>query len=241
MRYRRPSHEGAVQSLHLPGYQRRQRSVTSNNSSSISTKSPPWTLTQRPQELSTAWPEDDQLTVDGDPSTMSAVSSWQEEAHWMSFRNAVQYFATLTIHENSADDTSSANYSCSSTSRTILPSVKEPPEHDSPVLPPPPVHHVGLQSMASDTYNSDILADHDDLLAAGASIISNFSTGESTNAGQPGASHDVATTPSAQSSKLASELAETKMRLALAQAERDELEFALMMGRSPEASSPTAT
>jgi hypothetical protein len=83
-------------------------------------------------------------------------TSWQEEAHWMSFRNAVQQFASLKLTDEEFLEADEDELS------------------DEEVSPKPP-------SPSSSTVSS-----------------------------------------------LASDLAETKMRLALAQAERDELEFALL-------------
>jgi hypothetical protein len=83
-------------------------------------------------------------------------TSWQEEAHWMSFHNAVQQFAYLKLTDEEfleADEDELSD------------------EEASPKPPPPSSSTVSL---------------------------------------------------------LASDLAETKIRLALAQAERDELEFALL-------------
>lgn len=239
MRHRRSLQESSTHALHHVGIQRRPRSVTSNNSSSISTKSPPWTLTRRPQEQSTTWPEDDQLTVDGDPSVMSAISSWQEEAHWMSFRNALHCF--VTIHENQTDDASSANYSASTTSRTIVPSVNASvlEAHENDLHAPECQFRRPSIPSLGDNYRDEILADHDDLVAAGVSLFGNSSTAADTSA-RPSGNQGTTNSPSPHSSKLASELAETKMRLALAQAERDELEFALITGSS-ESRSHSAT
>jgi hypothetical protein len=101
----------------------------------------------------------DDITVDHSNNT--AQSSWQEEAHWMSFRNAVQKFALLktsntAIAEEDEDDESAESTAWKHVQRSSSPS-----------------------SSSSGT------------------------------------------------SALASDLAETRMRLALAQAERDELEFVL--------------
>jgi hypothetical protein len=100
------------------------------------------------------------LGLDDDETNTSfnnptAASSWQEEAHWMSFRNAVRQFASLKLTQEEDDED------------------KLSQEEESSPKP--------LSSPSNST-----------------------------------------------SSSLASDLAETKMRLALAQAERDELEFALL-------------
>lgn len=88
------------------------------------------------------------------------ASSWQEEAHWMSFRHAVQQFASLKL-------------------------AKE--------------EEVIEEEDASDKEQE-----------------------ETARAPSP------ANSAASGVSSLTSDLAETKMRLALAQAERDELEFALL-------------
>ncbi|KAI2512285.1 hypothetical protein MHU86_2161 [Fragilaria crotonensis] len=103
----------------------------------------------------------DDLTVDHSNS-ITVQSSWQEEAHWMSFRHAVQKFAMLKtrsapIQEEDEDGESEENNDSNNIQRVSSPS-----------------------SSLSET------------------------------------------------SALASDLAETRMRLALAQAERDELEFVLL-------------
>ncbi len=93
------------------------------------------------------------------PSIITAAqvpSSWQEEAHWMSFRHAVHQFASLALKEEDSDEDE-------------VPLMKEKPP-------------------------------------------------------SPATSDDTASGVSS----LTADLAETKMRLALAQAERDELEFALL-------------
>ena len=104
--------------------------------------------------------EGDDLTVDHNSITLQ--SSWQEEAHWMSFRHAVQKFAllktrTTAIEEEGEDAESEESKESKNLQRVSSPS-----------------------SSLSET------------------------------------------------SALASDLAETRMRLALAQAERDELEFVLL-------------
>eukprot|EP00545_Synedropsis_sp_CCMP1620_P012746 CAMPEP_0119004990 /NCGR_PEP_ID=MMETSP1176-20130426/1465_1 /TAXON_ID=265551 /ORGANISM="Synedropsis recta cf, Strain CCMP1620" /LENGTH=154 /DNA_ID=CAMNT_0006956751 /DNA_START=22 /DNA_END=486 /DNA_ORIENTATION=+ len=102
-------------------------------------------------------------------SNNTAASTWQEEAHWMSFRNAVQKFALLKT---------------STTASTIQEEDNEEDEESSAVSPK--WNHVARQRSSSPVSSS-----------------------------------------SSSDSALASDLAETKMRLALAQAERDELEFVL--------------
>lgn len=99
------------------------------------------------------------LDLDDDDTSLNneaACTSWQEEAHWMSFRNAVQQFASLKLTDEKL-----------------------------------------------------LEADEDEL------------SEEEASPKPPSPSNSTA-------SSLASDLAETKMRLALAQAERDELEFALL-------------
>ena len=95
---------------HYQGGRRRPPTTTpdhNNNDnyidSSLSSYSPPWELTPRPHEQPTAWPaDDDDHNYDGlteafsraaIQSTATDASTWQEEAHWMSFRNAVHCFA----------------------------------------------------------------------------------------------------------------------------------------------------
>lgn len=109
---------------------------------------------------------EDEITVYSAPHP--TISSWQEEAHWMSFRHAVQQFASHTL-------------------------VKEAKDKDA-------IH----EDVASSIEQNQ---DHQK------------KTHNSTTAHSP---------TSSISSSLASDLAETKMRLALAQAERDELEFQLL-------------
>jgi hypothetical protein len=103
----------------------------------------------------------DDLTVD-QSNSITVQSSWQEEAHWMSFRHAVQKFTLLKtrsapIEEEDEDEECDATNDSNVIQRVSSPS-----------------------SSLSET------------------------------------------------SALASDLAETRMRLALAQAERDELEFVLL-------------
>lgn len=87
-----------------------------------------------------------------------ATSSWQEEAHWMSFRHAVQQFASLKPTKEEEEEVEVE---------------EESPRAKAPSPAPSDGAASGVSSLTSD-------------------------------------------------------LAETKMRLALAQAERDELEFALL-------------
>ena len=106
----------------------------------------------------------DDLTADH-CSSNSIQSSWQEEAHWMSFRHAVQKFAqlktsTVAIEEDEEDIESEESNEWKHVQRSLSPS-----------------------------------------------------------------------SSSSEASTLASDLAETRMRLALAQAERDELEFVLFQNQ----------
>ena len=235
--------------VHHPGRQRRQRSAVSPNSS-LSSYSPPWTMTQRPQSQSVAWPEDDVLTDDGEgPSLATAMSSWQEEAHWMSFRNAVQYFSSLTIHEatinESLDGSAASSFAPSAT--TLLSS----PEN------PPPVRHIGVHSSFSATAPVENCAGErsasTDIMTTPANslspplIVRRASKSSSSHHHQQvlantdlNANGSITSTSTKESlayvQSMASDLAETKMRLALAQAERDELEFALISGAKSERS-----
>ena len=237
--------------IHHPGRQRRQRSAVSPNSS-LSSYSPPWTMTQRPQSQSVAWPEDDVLTDDGEgPSLATAMSSWQEEAHWMSFRNAVQYFSSLTIHEatinESLDGSAASSFAPSAT--TLLSS----PEN------PPPVRHIGVHSSFSATAPVENCAGErsasTDIMTTPANslspplIVRRASKSSSSHHQQQqqvlantdlNANGSITSTSTKESlayvQSMASDLAETKMRLALAQAERDELEFALISGAKSERS-----
>lgn len=224
------------------GRHRRPRSVTSNNSS-LSSYSPPWTMTHRPQSQSTAWPgEDDDdddidaLTEDGDRSVAAVpVSSWQEEAHWMSFRNAVQYFATMTIQEV---PTNNVNDSLGGSSSSMA-AVSSTSEH-----PAPPVRHIGLKSPSTGALHTNdtplAVTNPDspnlDVTLGGASSFSNSTVGDK---GDSKSSNENTSKKEEQSvlKSMASDLAETRMRLALAQAERDELEFALMMSNHSESRS----
>lgn len=107
-------------------------------------------------------------------SNNTATSTWQEEAHWMSFRNAVQKFALMKT---------------STTSSTI------PEEEDD-----------------EDEASGDSTTEWDHVARQRSSSPASSSSSDSA---------------------LASDLAETKMRLALAQAERDELEFVLFQQQQP--------
>lgn len=112
------------------------------------------------------WNQVDDLTSNGDDQeSTSTASTWHEEAHWMSFRLAVQQFASVKL-----------------TAATSV--IQEEENEDSDVE--------NSSAIATEAFNS-------------------------------------------QSSKndVFSDLAETKMRLALAQAERDELEFTLLQRNSP--------
>ena len=127
----------------------RSRQAESNSRSSNETSLTP-NSTGTP--WSHVWNNFDDHSLDAtEQQQEAAASSWQEEAHWMSFRHAVQQFASLKIAEVEEQEEESA----SSQSKSPSPS-------------------------------------------------------------------------NSVTSSLASDLAETKMRLALAQAERDELEFALL-------------
>lgn len=104
---------------------------------------------------------------DHDGRSSSTISTWHEEAHWMSFRLAVQQFASIKL---------------------------------------------------GDTLSSSIIHEEE--------------------------TEDDETTPrmvaacptnNAETTNVLTDLAETKMRLALAQAERDELEFTLLQRQSPRA------
>jgi len=107
----------------------------------------------------------DDLTSVHHSISNSVQSSWQEEAHWMSFRHAVQKFALL---------------------KTNTVSVEEEEED--------------FESDESDEWKH---------------VQRSLSSSSS----------------SSEASTLASDLAETRMRLALAQAERDELEFVLFQNQ----------
>ena len=195
-------------------------------------------MTQRPQSQSIAWPEDDALTDDGEgPSVATAMSSWQEEAHWMSFRNAVQYFSALTIHEapanESVDGSASSSYAAASAA-TIPPPVRQIGVQSSPALPsavdsPDQGPSVLVEVGANSTFTNS---------TAGASSLAPTSTSHRSKVDVLSDSRSTTSKKSAARAKksMASDLAETKMRLALAQAERDELEFALMMGGNSERS-----
>ena len=113
------------------------------------------------------------------------VSSWHEEAHWMSFRLAVQQFASLKL---------------------ILSTTTDDPS-------------VAYIATKNDNDDDDHTIQEQDI---------NFSNNnDERNMG-------VSSTRK-KSDSILSDLAETKMRLALAQAERDELEFTLMQQQSPKA------
>ena len=122
------------------------------------------------------------------------IQSWQEEAHWMSFRHAVQQFATLRIQA------------------AVIPEIHR--DHNS-----------------DDSYKDD-----GDRQAAG--------EGQEGLVGQENLLLQRQDPESGRSpAALESDLAETKMRLALAQAERDELEFVLFQqqqhGTANDPSSPS--
>ena len=241
MRFRPSSQQVSQQNsgvVHHLGRQRRQRSAASPNSS-LSSYSPPWTMTQRPQSQSVTWPEDDVLTDDGEgPSVATAMSSWQEEAHWMSFRNAVQYFSTLTIHEAPISESldGSAASSFAPSAATIL----SAPEN------PPPLRQIGVHSSFSaveETVRGEHAASADSLAAPASRLAPpHMARRTSSTSSHNHHSHhtnvdlngngSITSTSTKESlayvQSMASDLAETKMRLALAQAERDELEFALI-------------
>lgn len=117
----------------------------------------------------------DELT---DNSKNTTASTWQEEAHWMSFRNAVQKFALLKTPTTSIEEEEEDESDAKSGEEVYIPR-----------------HTRGL----------------------------------------------VLSSPSSSSSEsaLASDLAETRMRLALAQAERDELEFVLFQQHQTVSSTST--
>lgn len=237
MRFRPTSQQGVQNSgvLHHPGRQRRQRSAASPNSS-LSSYSPPWTMTQRPQSQSVAWPEDDVLTDDGEgPSVATAMSSWQEEAHWMSFRSAVQYFSALTIHEapisESLDGSAASSFAPSSLSTPEnSPPLRQIGVHSS--FPPAAENSPGEHSASADSLTVPASSLAPPIIARRTSSTSSHNHhSHHTNADLNG-NGSITSTSTKESlayvQSMASDLAETKMRLALAQAERDELEFALI-------------
>jgi hypothetical protein len=126
-------------------------------------------------------------------------STWQEEAHWMSFRNAVQQLVASrqiakNIIETNKEDGHNGQRDFDPWS--LHQSRDDDDEEDSGVLVGVPRHVMLLKSPTDFTLNSNNSGQHLD---------------------------------DSNSSSMASDLAETKMRLALAQAERDELEYALII------------
>jgi hypothetical protein len=199
--------------------QRRQRqrsSITSQNSS-LSSYSPPWVMTPRPQIQ--PWPNDCDFLTEEEPSVSgaeTAASTWQEEAHWMSFRNAVYHFASAQTSKYEAPSSpldGSRRTHASENSYALV--------EDSPS--PPVGRIVRLQ------YGSVKNEHHNSFLAAEQSLsnpTSDVTVTDTEGEGNRPRKKDKDT----QLKSMASDLAETKMRLALVQAERDELEFALLMG-----------
>lgn len=222
-------------------------SITSNNSSlSSSGHSPsynhhPWVMTPRPH----AWREVDEdfLTVDESlPSVLTNESTWQEEAHWMSFQHAVHKFAsTLTIQPESSTTTATAN----SVDASFVSAASEGPSSSQLSNEPPVRHIVGFphSSLGHHSEETIVFGAMDDVVGYGATgpsfTSSNLKFHQSVN--KRGDNQSVRSTEKVHSGSLiqslASELSETKMRLALAQAERDELEFAFLMATGTESSS----
>ena len=200
---------------------RRQRPSLISNSSSISSYSPPWVMTHRPQSQSTSWPTDYDI-LSSEPSVSlngTASSTWQEEAHWMSFRNAVHYFASKTLQDSepSSPLDDSKRTSTSETSHRRQSREGSPPVREI----------IGLTYYDDATHHGHaddaINRDHASRSTPGAPGTSEKEIVAKNSDKTAGHSDE-------QVKSLASELAETKMRLALVQAERDELEFALLIG-----------
>lgn len=221
--------QGREVDLHHRPRRLRQRSSIVSNSSSLSSYSPPWVMTPHPQSQSTAWPTD-ALTVE--PAPAQNNSTWQEEAHWMSFRNAIYFFAAQTLQEKGPGLDESQRTRRSENTPTSFYS-------------PPPVQHVvggfiANSSKHETSQNGDVYHDSLATSACGISPTHSQPTSEVTtdhcladdakedsDEKEDGPNKDQ---QEALLKSMASDLAETKMRLALAQAERDELEFALLMG-----------
>mmetsp|Transcript_22847 Transcript_22847/g.34631 ORF Transcript_22847/g.34631 Transcript_22847/m.34631 type:complete len:158 (+) Transcript_22847:439-912(+) len=120
----------------------------------------------------------DDLTEYSHHASTQQETSWQEEAHWMSFRSAVQMFALLKTND-AADQENEEK-------EKIVKGLK-------------------AQSIKGDDNSKKTIQ----------------CTVPDCNSSSSDASE----------SALAADLAETRMRLALAQAERDELEFVLLRDR----------
>jgi len=227
-------------------------------------------MTQRPQSQSPTFSQnaasidddnhDEIQLLSSSPATVftnsSSSSSWQEEAHWMSFRYAVQYFSSsLSIIDYNHPTTAAAtcsngeislNDSGSTKSSSLVAALKDKHQQQQQYSSPP-VIQIGVRANAavspsSSNINSDgpvpALTEKDTNEKMHRFYQNSSASTKSSSSGSSSSSSPYSTTNSTISSNnktknhrsLASDLAETKMRLALAQAERDELEFALMNG-----------
>ena len=130
-------------------------------------------------------------------------SSWQEEAHWMSFRNAVHCFVKKhrvesdTEHTSTTDEGRSLRVTLVPATRVADKPLDDSKEEDS-------IEEINeSESGSMDRYTASPLSS--------LRSPSGHRTGDTASTG----------------SMMATELAEMRMRLALAEAERDELEYAL--------------
>jgi hypothetical protein len=148
-------------------------------------------------------------------------SSWEEEAFWMSFRNAVHYVAQLKQQQPALLEVVSITGAATATATTTRPPARITTNNN---------HHVSSRNVdnsSNNISNNDEDEDDDSLARFATQHLQNNQSLTTANSSSSNSSTR-STRSQASLSLLASDLAETKMRLALAEAERDEMEFALL-------------
>jgi hypothetical protein len=150
-------------------------------------------------------------------------SSWEEEAFWMSFRNAVHYVAQLKQQQQQPAllEVVSITGAATATATTTRPPARITTNNN---------HHVSSRNVdnsSNNISNNDEDEDDDSLARFATQHLQNNQSLTTANSSSSNSSTR-STRSQASLSLLASDLAETKMRLALAEAERDEMEFALL-------------
>jgi hypothetical protein len=166
--------------------------------------------------------------------TTAAASSWQEEAHWMSFRNAVQYVTQLQ-QQRCGPTTNTAITSAITSVSTVSAATISNTTNDASAarMASPKVAAAAQQNHAKEEEEDDSsLARYCTHQLKASLLHATTSTASSPCPLPPPPTLTPVKNETQAVHDLVSDLAATKMRLALAQAARDEMEFALLLANN---------